>query len=570
MSINIETNNNIINRHTQSPRDPSCGSSLEAQQEEETHQEGDRLVKSSSSSRNSSYDSLLSEASSWSDSTVTSTNSSTVTLSPLHTSHNNNNNNDSIKHNSTSSDPNTHDDDDQPLSFSSATLTSSQKQQQPSATATRSPSFRDRSITTAKLMCPETRLAIIQMALQLSHILPASGHCSMEWNLYASQIADLYSPNNYDSYRVLNQRANVTVHQLNTFQCTPFPEAPVLGSATASSNSHSMVQYSAQVTKWVQDNIVDGIEKSILDNVPFIKKIVSQRLGLAAVAREKIMFSYFWDHPETVRSVLGKTNSSNTCNSNDNAASTENDADSTDSNDDCEYDPTLGMFQCFTCTPRYMFLVNLLRIASAISAKIRESVPEDVYLRLRKYVSKSSSMNSLVKELAETKSDYHRIVDTVPTCLEQYRAFFEAEMVTRPNSHKYHKNKYHRFTSDPKHAGMFGGEGKHKAAADHQEQGSKKDTATARCSYGQYHVDVSCFESLGYSDTHLTTVLNLLPCPGCKSSSNSSAATTTTNYVQDPLVIVLGTQPSFIEFQNLAIRGPTVQVVAEGDGTLAN
>lgn len=428
------------------------------------------MVDSSSSSRTSSYDSLMSEASAWSSSTVTSSNSSYTALPTV----------DDTKLSADTQDlcyNNTDHHDDELLTF----------------TPSPHSGFRDNAISIARLMTPETRLTVVQMATQLSHVLPTSGHSSVKWNQYAARIASLYDPAKYDSYRVLNQRAYIAIHQLNSFQFSTFPDPATM--------SHP--QYAASLHAWVQKNIVNGIEKQVLANTPLIRNIVTQRSGLAAAAREKVLFSYFWDHREQASSVL---NSVHTHNVNEN----------------------MEMFQCFTYTPRYMFLMNLLRIASTISTKIQEAVPAPVAAKMDSFFVPATT-SKLIQATAGPAS----LTDLVPTSLDQYRTFFSSEI-------------FSKLATAHNPAGLF------------TKHSPTSQIPQPACALNSFHVNVAPFTEQGYSPSDLANQLNLAPCPECATCAPGC-------FLDNPLAIILGSDASYIDVDgsaSAACYGLSVKVIA--------
>lgn len=426
-----------------------------------------KMSKSSCSSRNSSYDSLASEISAWSDSVTTSANSSFSGLSVL---------SNSFKKSSIDDD-----DDQQLLTFT------------PKPPAFYYSGFRDKAINIARMMRPDTRLTAIQMAMQLSHILPVSNRCSsssIKWNLYAARIAASYSPSKYDSYSVLNQRAYIAIHQLNTLEFSTFPDKETM----------SKSQYSACLHAWVQENIVDGIEKRILVNTPLIKNIVAQQTGLAAATREKLLFSYFWDHEEEARSVLQSCDNSST-----------------------DLDENIKLFQSFTYTPRYMFLMNLLRIASIISSKIKQAMPKHVYIRMQSFLTESRSLNKLIQAcMNDPKSkSTESLLDIVPVSLEQYRAFFSLEIFSKPSTLK------NNFIPNPKYA--------------HIDKHANADSMST-CVFHHYHLDVSLLNGL-------ETKSSLSLCPGC-SQRTANISLEPACFVESPLILILGSEASFIDIDS--------------------
>lgn len=498
---------------------------------------------SNTSSRNSSYDSLFSEASTWPNSIQSSANTSTENLSSL--------NKNSQKE--TQTEPSVFEESN----FAEEVLATSYEQLKFIPAPNYYTCFRNNAINTARNMSSDTRLAIIQMGIQLSKILPSTEKHSIKWSIYASRINSLYSPQMYDSYQLLNQRAQAMIYKLNALQLTPFPNKSQLRTQP--------YEYSNHLHSWVQTNIISGVEQNILASSPYIKSIVTKRQGLNAIVREKLIFSYFWENQTEIKALFIQN-------------------DETTNNNINDVDRNLEMFQCFTCTPRYLFLMNLLRIASLISKKIQDAVLEseendnnnntsNASHCMNKFLACSIDPTHLIKASHTSPDKYERLINLVPISLDQFKSFFSTEIFPQSRA------KYYSLSSSC--SSVFGSK-----LAMLYSNGQKKNQDPQNCLFRHEHVNLELFNNANSSSTNSngdnggncsvpessTSGLNLSFCPGCSnpkytktSSSADNKKSETLNYVENSLVLLLGSEASFIDYKGLNgfdAHGPTLRVIS--------
>lgn len=218
--------------------------------------------------------------------------------------------------------------------------------------------FRDSALQTFAALANDDREALILMTAHLAD-LPTKTP-SKDWAAYARTLARAYDVAKFEDYRVLTLRTRSALYSL-----THAPSSHSTSPGYIPPLSPAAAYCASGLRSWISSELVPALHHTLVRIGPQAAQTIISQASLDAIAQEHALLSCAW-LPEFSDKLVAAG---------------------------CRCDASV--FCAFTSTPRYMFLMDLKRVAAAVSAQIEAAVPHDVAAAFRLEHSQQEDVVSL-------------------------------------------------------------------------------------------------------------------------------------------------------------------------------